>query len=115
MSQSIKLSFCISVLFLKFTFSGTGVNFANNNGGGGVQNRSRIYSAPQKTRGFHFAAFSPPNNHYENICIFFSCVPLFNSVSKEIFLGIKNTGKVFAPPPPVTPVFSDKRRIDKKK
>jgi len=92
-------------LCLKLTFSGTGVNLANNNGGGGMQNRSRLYYASRKTQGFHFAVFLPPNNQYENISTFFSCFPLFNSVSKKIFLGRKKYWRGICPPPcpPPTP------------
>jgi len=103
-NQSIKFCFCILVLCLKLMFSGTCVNLANNNGGGGMQNRPRLYSASRKTQGFHFAVFSPPNNRYENISTFFSCFPLFNSVSKKIFLGRKKILKRYLshslPPPP---------------
>jgi hypothetical protein len=49
------------------------------------------------------------------IFTFSSSVPLFNSVSKEIFLGRKKYWRGTCPPPQVTHVFSDKRRNDKKK
>jgi hypothetical protein len=36
-----------------------------------------------------------PENRLENVCIFF--LPLFNSVVKTLFLGLKKIGGAFAP------------------
>jgi len=78
------------------------VNFANNNGGGVDKSVIMpLFCVPQNA-GFYFMLSSHhPNNCLENIYIFY--FPLF--ISHKIFLGRKNIGWVFAPPPPqVTPM-----------
>lgn len=74
-------------------------NFANNIGGGGLSTTgNRNFNLwGERLVGFTFLHLHHPNNHFENIRIFY--LPVFNSVAKKLFLGQKNIGGAFASPP----------------